>query len=105
MDAKVVLDEAQPGLSNKLLWASQRKRLCARTVHTYEQWIAQYLAYNDLTNPFSLGEANVKEFLKHIMRKLSLSRARLNQARQALVFFYEQVLRRPLKGALELPAS
>lgn len=106
MDAKVVLDEAQPGLSAEIISASERTRLCSRTLHTYEQWIAQYLAFNDLSNPFNLSETNVKEFLRHIIRRLSPSRARLNQARQAIEFLYDQVLRRPLEpAALELPAS
>ena len=96
MDAKVVLDEAQPGLSAELTKASIKTRLCARTAHTYEQWIARYLAFNGLSNPFSLSETNVKEFLSHITRKLSPSRARLNQAKRALEFFYAQVLKRPL---------
>ncbi|KZY81847.1 hypothetical protein A3742_26585 [Oleiphilus sp. HI0071] len=104
MDAKVVLDEAQPGLSAELAKASIKTRLCARTAHTYEQWIAQYLAFNGLSNPFSLSEKNVKEFLRHITRRLSPSRARLNQAKSALEFFYAQVLKRPLAhSALTIP--
>lgn len=106
MDAKIVLEEAQPGLSAELAKASLKTRLCARTAHTYEQWIAQYLAFNDLSNPFSLSEANVKEFLRYVTRRLSLSRARLNQATRALEFFYAQVLKRPLeRSALSLPAA
>jgi len=31
------------------------------------------------------------------VKKMSLSRARLNQAREALFFLYEKVLKRPLK--------
>lgn len=106
MDAKVVLDEAQPGLSARMLTVSKDNMLCERTVHTYEQWVAQYLAFNGLSNPFSLGERNVKEFLRHITRRLSPSRARLNQARQALEFFYSQVLNKPLQpSALALPGA
>jgi len=106
MDAKVVLDEVQPGLSKRVLAASASKQLCSRTTHTYEQWIAQYLAFNGLSNPFRLGAKNVKEFLKHISRKLSPSRARLNQAKSALEFFYAQVLKRPLsRKDLELPTT
>lgn len=99
MDAMIVLDEAQPGLSVELQSAIEREQLGSRTEHTYQQWIAQYLAFNGFLDPANLSETNVREFLKHIIRNLSPSRARLNQARQALVFFYECVLKRPLQPA------
>ncbi|KZX76824.1 hypothetical protein A3715_17140 [Oleiphilus sp. HI0009] len=106
MDAKIVLDEAQPGLADRMTKVCQKNALCERTFHTYEQWIAQYLTFNGLSNPFSLNEKNVKEFLRHVTRRLSPSRARLNQARQALEFFYSQVLKRPLEeSAYALPSS
>lgn len=106
MDSKLVLDESQSGLSKDLALAVQSQKLSSRTIHTYQHWIAQYLAYYDLTSPVRLSEKNVREFLSYIVSSLSPSRARLNQAKEALIFFYEKVLNRPLKYTeLELKKS
>lgn len=99
MDALLALDESQPGLSRDLAQAVEYQQLSSRTVNTYQHWIAQYLAYYDLASPGRLTEKNVREFLSHIVRSLSPSRAKLNQAKEALIFLYEKVLHRPLKQA------
>jgi len=99
MSTTIALDECQPGLSHELAEAVRDQDLSTRTIQTYQHWISQYLAYFDLKSPSSLSEKNVKEFLKHLGKKLSLSRARLNQAREALFFLYDRVLKTPLKRA------
>lgn len=97
MSATLALDESLPGLSFELAEAIREQQLSSRTSQTYQHWISQYLAYFDLSSPVTLGEQNVKEFLRHLRKTLSLSRARMNQAKEALIFFYEKVLRKPLK--------
>jgi hypothetical protein len=106
MDALLVLDESQSGLSKDLAEAVESQQLSSRTVQTYQHWIAQYLAFYDLTSPVKLTEKNVRDFLSHIVRSLAPSRARLNQAKEALIFFYAKVLHRPLRQAeLEFKGS
>jgi len=97
MSIAIALDECQPGLSTELAEAVRIQHLSTRTSHTYQHWITQYLAYFDLKSPKMLSEQNVKEFLRYLVKNMSLSRARLNQAREALVFLYEKVLKKPLK--------
>ncbi|TNC79962.1 MAG: integrase [Oleiphilus sp.] len=99
MDTTLALDESQPGLSQDLAQAVRAEQLSSRTVRTYQHWITQYLTYNDLKNPRYLSEKNVRDFLVYLMKRLSLSRAKLNQAREALVFLYEKVLRKPIAVA------
>lgn len=95
MELTLALDESQPGLAAQLETAVREENLNARTVKTYQHWITQYIAYYDLKNPRYLSGSNVKEFLKYLMKRMSLSRAKLNQAREALIFFYEKVLNQP----------
>lgn len=95
MDAIVALDESQPGLAAHLAQAVREEKLNSRTVQTYQHWITQYIAYYDLKNPNYLSGNNVKEFLRHLVKKMSLSRAKMNQAREALIFFYDKVLDKP----------
>ncbi len=105
MSTTIALDECQPGLSAKLAEAVKSQHLSTRTVQTYQHWITQYLAYNDLQSPKALSEKNVKEFLRYLVKTLSLSRARLNQAREALYFLYDKVLKKPLKRTDLLPKN
>lgn len=95
----IALDECLPGLSTELAHAVQTQHLSTRTSHTYRHWISQYLAYYDLKSPKLLTEKNVSDFLKHVTKSMSLSRARFNQAKAALIFLYDKVLNKPLKAA------
>ncbi|MDX1451339.1 MAG: phage integrase N-terminal SAM-like domain-containing protein [Oleiphilaceae bacterium] len=96
-------DENLPGLSRELHQAVQSHRLSQRTASVYQHWIRQYLTFYELENPKVLSEKNVSQFLRYLRKRLALSRARLNQAREALIFLYEKVLKRPIKHE-ELPA-
>ncbi len=97
MSTIIALDECLPGLSTELAQAVKTQHLSTRTSHTYRHWISQYLAYYDLKSPNLLTEKNVSDFLRHVTKSMSLSRARLNQARAALMFLYDKVLNKPLK--------
>lgn len=96
MDAIIALDESQPGLAALLEQVVTNEQLNARTRQTYLHWISQYIAYYDLENPSSLSTKNVKEFLRHLVIKLPLSRAKRNQAKEALIFLYAKVLKQPM---------
>ena len=93
----IALDECLPGLSSELEEAVRNQHLSTRTSQPYRHWISQYLAYYDLKSPKLLTEKNVSDFLRHVTKSMSLSRARLNQAKAALIFLYEKVLHKPLK--------
>ena len=98
MNNMIALDECLPGLSTELAQAVKTQHLSTRTSHTYRHWISQYLTYYDLRSPKLLTEENVRDFLRHVTKSMSLSRARLNQARAALVFLYDKVLQKPLNA-------
>lgn len=95
MDVTLALEESQPGLSEHLAVAIRKEKLGMRTVRTYQHWISQYLAYFDLKSPSHLSVGNAREFLNHLLKRMALSRAKLNQAREALVFLYDKVLDNP----------
>lgn len=95
MNTLDALEESRSGLSSELALAVQAQKLSARTVQTYRHWITQYLSYFNFKNPRYLTVDNVKEFLAYLFKSLSLSRAKMNQAREALVFLYDKVLHKP----------
>lgn len=96
-NATLAWDDSLPGLSQELEQAVLSQHLSRRTASVYQHWIRQYLTFYELENPKVLSERNVRQFLSHLRKRLSLSRARLNQAREALIFLYEKVLKKPMR--------
>lgn len=91
------LDQSQSGLLQQVHKIIKNQELNSRTKQTYQHWITQYIFFNDLKNPTQLSENNVKAFLSHLAEQAGLSRAKQNQAKEALHFLYEKVLNKPLK--------
>jgi len=77
-----------------------------RTEEAYLQWIRRYLKFHrsaDWTgpqqgwrHPKEMGSAEVREFLTHLALRSDVAASTQNQALNALVFLYEQVLQSPL---------
>ncbi|WP_250655490.1 site-specific integrase [Alkalimarinus coralli] len=96
MDNAEALDQSQSGLLQQVRKVVKKQHFNTRTEQTYQHWITQYIFFNDLKNPALLSENNVKEFLGYLANKVGLSRAKLNQVKEALSFLYEKVLNKPL---------
>ena len=77
-----------------------------RTEEAYLLWIRRYLKFHrsaDRTgpqqgwrHPKEMGPAQVREFLTHLAVRADVAASTQNQALNALVFLYEQVLQSPL---------
>jgi integron integrase len=72
------------------------KHYSARTEQTYWHWIRQFILFHNKTHPREMGEAQVHAFLTHLAAGRDVAVATQNQALNALVFLYAQVLHRPL---------
>jgi hypothetical protein len=97
MTINMALEQSQPGLADKLKHAAHSNQFNIRTLQTYQHWIVRYLSYFGLKSPQDLSGNNVREFLFYLASVLGLSRARLNQAKEALLFLYNQVLKKPIQ--------
>ena len=97
MDNAEALDQSQSGLLYQVQKIVKKQDFNTRTEQTYQHWITQYIFFNDLKNPASLSENNVQKFLNYLAEKIGLSRAKLNQAKEALTFLYDKVLKKPLR--------
>jgi len=97
MDNAEALDQSQSGLLYQVQKIVKNQHFNIRTEQTYQHWITQYIFFNDLKNPASLSENNVQKFLKYLAVNIGLSRAKVNQAKEALAFLYEKVLDKPLR--------
>jgi integron integrase len=73
-----------------------RLQLAANTRQCYRRWILQFLDFNRRdgvwVHPRELGAREVERFLTHLARHKRLSASTQNQAMNAIVFLYKQVL-------------
>jgi integron integrase len=70
-----------------------RVRHYARTTEQcYAQWITRFIRFHQKRHPRDLGAAEVEQFLTHLAVDGQVSASTQNQALNALVFLYQQVL-------------
>src|SRR5271167_1393429 len=63
-----------------------------RTEKTYLHWIRRYVNFHDRQHPRGLGREGVEKFLSHLAVEAKVGASTQNQALQALLFLYRQVL-------------
>lgn len=88
------LEQSQPGLVTRVRDAIRKHRLTQRAEQTYLHWITRFVLFNGLKDANELETEDQQLFLIYLRDRVKVSRARLNQAHQALTFFYEDVLQK-----------
>jgi len=68
------------------------KHYALRTEQTYVQWVRRYVVFHGKRHPRELGPAAITPFLSDLAVRLRVSAATQNQALNALVFLYQEVL-------------
>ncbi|MDX1560579.1 MAG: site-specific integrase [Marinobacter sp.] len=92
MDITEALEQSQPGLVGRVKDAIHKHKLNQRSEQTYLHWITRFVLFSDLKDPDALANEDRQRFLEYLTNGMRVSRARFNQASQALQFFYEDVL-------------
>jgi integron integrase len=72
------------------------RRYAIRTEQTYVDWCHRFLLYTGKADPSALGQADVERFLAHLASDQRVAASTQNQALNALVFLFREVLDRPL---------
>jgi integron integrase len=74
----------------------REQRYSRRTEEAYVTWIRRYIVFHGRRHPRDLDESAVRRFLSALAVEEQVAAATQNQARAALMFLYDAVLRRPL---------
>ena len=72
------------------------KHYSYRTEQSYVGWIRRYILYHRKRHPQDMGKAEVEEFLNHLAMERNVAASTQNQALNALLFLYKEVLDQPL---------
>ncbi|MCW8853160.1 MAG: integron integrase [Gammaproteobacteria bacterium] len=83
---------AQPRLLDQVHNVIRLKHYSIRTEKSYISWIKQYIKFHSLRHPNLLDATHVESFLSHLAVDRHVSASTQNQALNALVFLYKQVL-------------
>jgi integron integrase len=85
-------------LEDQLRGAIRLKQYSLRTEESYVGWYRRYVLWHGKRHPAEMGAAQVEAFLTHLAVNLSLAASSQNQALNALVFLYKEVLKKELEG-------
>jgi len=67
-----------------------------KTEQTYESWVSRFLAYSNSPALDDLDKDHIVSFLQHLAVDRKVAASTQNQALNALVFFYKNVLEKPV---------
>ena len=67
-----------------------------RTEQAYVSWIKRYILFHDKKHPKDMDKAEIEAFLTYLAKDLNVSSSTQNQAFNALLFLYNQVLSKSL---------
>lgn len=83
-------------LINRFHYLIRLKHYSIKTEKTYLHWIMRYLAFHDNCDPKDLTSQEIEAFLSHLAVNLKVSASTQNQAFNALLFLYREVLKKEL---------
>jgi integron integrase len=73
------------------------KHYSIKTEQSYIGWAKRYIFFHNKRHPNEMGKIEIEQFLTHLATNLKVSPTTQNQAFNALLFLYEQVLEISLK--------
>ena len=71
-----------------------------RTEQSYVSWIKRYILFHNKTHPRHMGKPEIEAFLTHLAVELKVSASTQNQAFNALLFLYRQVINKALDDSI-----
>ena len=81
------------------------KHYSIRTEDAYVQWIKRFIFFHGKRHPREMGEAEIEAFLTDLVVQGKVAAATQNQALNALVFLYKEVLHMELGEFSAVPAK
>lgn len=79
----------------KLVTEIRRRSYSIRTEQAYAQWICRFILFCQNRDPRDLGGAEIVRFLEYLAVDRNVAASTQNQALNALMFLYNQVLEKP----------
>ena len=91
--AVLCVDMAKRKLLDQVSEVARFRHLSLRTEETYRNWIKRFILFHQKQHPTELGAEDVRAFLTHLAVSEHVAASTQNQAFNALLFLYRQVLK------------
>ena len=77
------------------------KHYSYRTEKTYVQWIRRYILFHNKRHPSEMAVPEIEAFLTHLAVEGQVAASTQNQAFNAILFLYREVLKQELEGRID----
>jgi integron integrase len=93
----------QPRLLDKVRTSAALRHLSQNTVDAYIHWIKRFIHYHHNQHPLAMGTTEARQFLSSLTLTSNVAASTQNQALNAILFLYRDVLHQPLEHLGTLP--
>ena len=90
------IEPKSPKLLDQLREALQVKHYSYGTEKSYVYWVRRFIYFHNKAHPRNMATREVRAFLSHLAQQEHVSASTQNQALNALVFLYRQVIQKEL---------
>ncbi|MFE1746906.1 phage integrase N-terminal SAM-like domain-containing protein [Coleofasciculus sp. H7-2] len=90
--ARLLMEPRPKKLLDQLRDAIRLKHYAYRTEETYVQWVRRYILFHDKRHPTEMGRVEIETFLTHLAVQEQVAASTQNQALNAILFLYREVL-------------
>ena len=95
----------KPKLLDQVRQRIRLKHYSYQTEQSYVGWIKRFIFYHHKRHPQEMGKAEVEDFLNHLATDRNVAASTQNQALNALLFLYNEVLEKPLPNIESIRAK
>jgi integron integrase len=88
--------EPRPKLMDQIRQAIRTRHYSPRTEETYVHWIKRFIFFHNKRHPAEMAEAEIARFLSNLATESHVSASTQNQALNAVLFLYRQMLRKDI---------
>jgi len=86
----------KPRLLDQVRQAIRTRHYSYKTEESYVHWIRRFIFFHNKRHPAEMGEKEIAQFLSRLASELHVSASTQNQALNAILFLYREVLRKEI---------
>ena len=86
------IGQAKPKLLDQVKTHLRSLHYSRRTEESYINWIKRFIIFNNKMHPEQLGKDQIRKFLNHLAVERNDSASTQNQALQAILFLYKEII-------------
>ena len=86
----------QPKLLEIVHTELRTRHYSLRTEKVYLSWIKKYILFNNKQHPSNMGAKEIRSFINHLAVQKNVSASTQNQALQAILFLYKEVIKKEI---------